>query len=115
MPQPTIAATIFLCAITFASQADAGDVATAEALFREGRALMDMGDFVAACPKLAESHAQDPATGTLLALAVCQEGAGQTRRGERQSRIKVGQRLRLCGVAVGVCCTGRGNEGYSHS
>jgi len=56
----------------------AGDAATAEALFREGRTLMDAGNYAAACPKLEESYAQDPATGTLLALGICQERAGQT-------------------------------------
>jgi hypothetical protein len=60
------------------SLARAGDAATAEALFREGRALMDAGNYAAACPKLAESYAQDAATGTLLALGMCQERAGQT-------------------------------------
>lgn len=58
--------------------ARAGDAATAEALFREGRALMESGDYKAACPKLEESYAQDPATGTLLALGICQERAGMT-------------------------------------
>lgn len=58
--------------------AHAGDAATAEALFRDGRALMEAGNYKAACPKLEESYAQDPATGTLLALGICQERAGLT-------------------------------------
>jgi hypothetical protein len=69
---------LVLTAFALAPSVHAGDVATAEALFREGRALMDAGNFQAACPKLAESYAQDPGTGTLLALAICQESAGQT-------------------------------------
>jgi hypothetical protein len=45
----------------------------AERLFREGRALVDKGDFANACPKFAESEKLDPAPGTLLSLADCEE------------------------------------------
>src|SRR6185503_4280485 len=55
----------------------AGDNALAETLFQEGKALMREGNFEAACPKLAESFQQDPASGTLLALAVCRERKGE--------------------------------------
>jgi serine/threonine-protein kinase len=57
--------------------ASAGDPTLAEALFNQGKALMRTGDFAQACPKLSESYQQDPGTGTLLALARCQEGLGQ--------------------------------------
>jgi hypothetical protein len=53
------------------------DPAAAEALFREGRRLLEEGNYDAACPKLAESHAQDPASGTLINLALCYEKQGK--------------------------------------
>lgn len=48
----------------------------AEAAFREGRALMQTGDLERACAKLAESQQLEPAAGTLLNLAECQEKRG---------------------------------------
>ena len=63
--------------LAFAANARAGDVTLAEALFREGKALMADGKFDQACPKLEESYEQDAATGTLLALALCLEEQGK--------------------------------------
>src|SRR3954470_6972294 len=52
-------------------------LAPAEALFREGKRLLEAGDPLAACPKLVESLRLDRATGTLLALARCHELEGR--------------------------------------
>jgi hypothetical protein len=52
-------------------------LAPAEALFREGKRLLQAGDVAAACPKLVESLRLDRATGTLLALARCHELEGR--------------------------------------
>lgn len=53
------------------------DPATADALFREARALMKKGDFASACPKLADSHRLDPAAGTAINLGDCLEKVGK--------------------------------------
>lgn len=52
--------------------------ALAEALFQEGKALMDEGQLTSACAKLAESYRIEPALGSLLNLAVCHEREGKT-------------------------------------
>ena len=54
------------------------DPAAAEALFREGRALLERGELAAACEKLAESNALEPSAGTLLNLATCHSKQGKT-------------------------------------
>jgi hypothetical protein len=48
----------------------------AEAAFREGRTLMAAGDLQKACEKFAESQKLEPAAGTLLNLAECQDKRG---------------------------------------
>lgn len=58
--------------------AAAQDVAAAEALFNEGRALLEKGDYAAACAKLAESQRLDPSSGTALNLAKCHRQVGKT-------------------------------------
>lgn len=53
------------------------DPTAADALFRDGRALLKEKNYAAACPKLAESYRLDPAAGTLFNLAQCEEGRGR--------------------------------------
>lgn len=52
--------------------------AAAEALFREGRALLERGDLALACEKLEASNALEPSAGTLLNLAACRAKQGKT-------------------------------------
>lgn len=79
------------------------DSAAAEVLFQEGRALLRKGNIDEACPKLGDSFKLEPATGTLIALALCHEqqgklasawaeftsAAGRARRESRPDREKL--------------------------
>lgn len=60
-----------------AAEPGADPATLAEALFQQGKQLLERGDAHAACPKLAESLRLDRATGTLLALAMCHEVEGR--------------------------------------
>jgi len=51
--------------------------AEAEALFRDGRALIKHGQLAAGCDKLAASDRLEPSTGTLLNLGDCREKQGK--------------------------------------
>ncbi len=56
------------------------DAQIAQALFDEGRDLMDHHDYVRACPLLERSQKLDPGGGTLLNLALCFQGEGKLAR-----------------------------------
>ena len=60
-----------------ARTAHAQDTSRAQALFDDGRRLMNEGHFGDACPKLAASQKLDPGAGTLMNLATCYEKNGQ--------------------------------------
>lgn len=66
-----------LLAPTIANAQSGGDAATAQALFDEGKRLMQDKHYDEACPKLVESQRLDPGGGTLLAIALCHEAEGK--------------------------------------
>lgn len=67
-----------LCGLALCGAAQANDaVAAAEALFLEGRRAMDGGRYEAACTKFRESHRLEPAVGTVMNLAACEEQLGR--------------------------------------
>jgi hypothetical protein len=81
----TISSTVALLAVLVLCgerqvAAQATDPAAAEALFQEGRRMLKARDpdVGGACAKFEESHRLDPAIGTLINVAACQERLGRT-------------------------------------
>jgi hypothetical protein len=71
-------AVLFLLLLSWpaVAYAQGGDAAAAETLFRQGRAAADSGDYQLACQKFRESNRLDPAPGTVLNIADCEEKLG---------------------------------------
>lgn len=67
-----------------AAETNAPAPSRADELFRNGKEKLAAQDFAQACPMLAESFQRDPATGTLLALALCHERAGEIANAHRE-------------------------------
>lgn len=70
----------FVLCSTTAARADERAAVDAEMLFREGRHAADLGNFALACEKFEASHKAQPAPGTLLNLADCEESRGMLTR-----------------------------------
>src|SRR5689334_9389322 len=68
---------IIVILLTATASAQAPDVSSAEALFRDGRRLMKEHKLAEACEKFEASERIDDSVGTLLNLADCREKNGQ--------------------------------------
>jgi hypothetical protein len=73
-----VARAVLALVVAAAGPARAQDRATAQALFDEGKKLVDKGDFAAACPKFEASLAAETKLGTRLALGACYQKVGRT-------------------------------------
>ncbi|WP_394831027.1 hypothetical protein LVJ94_31405 [Pendulispora rubella] len=80
-----------LAACTIASGASVAraDDTTAEALFRAGKQASERGDFKTACEKFEQSQQLEPAPGTLLNLADCEEHLGRLGLAAQHFRLAV--------------------------
>jgi hypothetical protein len=78
----TLFALAILCSAPVA-RADERASVDAEMLFREGRRAADAGNYALACEKFEASHKVQPAPGTLLNLADCEESRGLLTRSWR--------------------------------
>lgn len=76
-PQSGLAVVFSLAFVGLTAGPARADIASAEALFREGRELLASGKVAEACLKFAESQRQDPSPGTLLNLAACHAKQGK--------------------------------------
>jgi hypothetical protein len=73
----TSMAMVALCLATAPAFGQPTDKAAAEALFKEGRAALETGDYTTACSKFTASLKLSGATGPLVNLAECEEKRGR--------------------------------------
>ena len=71
-------------AIPLAGPAAFADTPDADTLFRQGRASAEAGDYPHACVAFTESFRLEPALGTLLNLADCEEHVGRVAKEDGQ-------------------------------
>lgn len=73
----SLVAAALVATLSGQAAADDDDSNSAEALFRQGRALADRGEFKDACAKFEASERMQPSTGTEFNLGFCNEKLGK--------------------------------------
>ena len=74
-----LTSSVVVVALLASTRANADEGAqSAESLFQQARALVEKGDYAAACPALEASQKLEPAVGTQFNLADCYEHVGRT-------------------------------------
>jgi hypothetical protein len=70
---------ILVCCLLFSSEvsAEQRDPVVAEQLFKQGRVALERRDYVNACKRFQESDRLDPAVGTLMNWATCEQRLGK--------------------------------------
>src|SRR4051812_6941365 len=95
MPRARVATaamlTISMLAGRVGAQPSGQDLATAQALFDEGKRLMGLAKYAEACPKLVESQRIDPGGGTSFAIALCHEAEGKTATAWADFNVALGE------------------------
>jgi hypothetical protein len=81
-----ILALLFASSSALAEGPPSPEAARAEALFQEGKKLLEQGSFEAACSRLSRSDALDPTISALGLLAACHEQQGRTATAWREFR-----------------------------
>jgi hypothetical protein len=77
LPLPSRLMLVAAVAIPLAAPVAFADAPDADLLFRQGRASADAGDYPHACVAFTESFRLDPAPGTMLNLADCEQHIGR--------------------------------------
>ena len=82
-PSRFLSFVVILLVMPSAALADDRLIAQADALFEQGRRAADAGDYAVACAKFDASRRIDPAPGTVLNLADCEQARGELARAWR--------------------------------
>ena len=99
MRAPLLSALVVVAITLASSRARAGDDATAQSLFEEGKRLLARDQVEEACARFEESERLDPSIGTLFQYASCEERLGRTATAWR-AYLDVASQARAAGASA---------------